>query len=398
MAEMTSNSEIPGEHLEELEPVRHSWERRLFDFGPLLVLVQLNIAGIALIVAAIYQTVHPNPQLISWAISWVYLGVMITLLIESIVFRRFLHKIPMSFQQLWDRGALNRYARREEDREEVDRFFTQFDDHLNHRRRILVGIAFAGLGLYFLVRTGHIPFVLNAWSRDTDLTTKLLITLFNTFVLFIPALIVGYALGLAAWKSTLTGYYVHRFSKQFDLVIQPRHPDKSGGLKPLGDLILAMAMILIVASLALSLLLVLASAIDFVETMIFTRIFLGLVLILSLIAFFLPLASAHQRMLAAKEKLEALLTDIARKIDELERSTQDHFREMDHQDRNRTFEEIDSLTRLYERNTHVPTWPFDRDIFLKFATPQIISLLSLLGIAEQLIQTFRSIIQSIGGG
>jgi hypothetical protein len=120
--------------------------------------------------------------------------------------------------------------------------------------------------------------------------------------------------------------------------------------------------------------------------------------ILSLVTFFLPLINAHNRMLAEKRALQGFLFRISRRVAELERSTRIGLDQMDHKEREQVFAEIDSLTELYQRTTRIPVWPFDRSTLVKFATPQILSLLSLSGMLDPLIGAIQSLISALSGG
>lgn len=380
----------PRERLKNLKPVRGRLDYRLFEYGPILVLAQFNITGFSIILLGLYNKFSPNPHMITWAVvSPIYVGVLIALFAESLVLRNFLRKIPETFKQLWEEGILGESTSDVPVTESFVAFLDDFGNKLNSHQRLWMGLPLAVLGLSFFWITGHLPYTLGTWFGGSGLVVKLLTTVVNAVSLFVPAVGVGYAIGVGAWKSIVTGLYVSRFSKTFDLTIRSSHPDKAGGLRPLGDLILAMAAILIVASLALSGLTVYAGHIAFANTQVFARIFLGLVFVLSLIAFFLPLLNAHERMVAEKRNLQSLLVEISRRIAELERSVQTDLRQMDYNKRQQAFNEIDSLTELYRRTARTPTWPFDRDIFLMFATPQVVSLLSLVGLIDPIISALQ---------
>ncbi len=100
-------------------------------------------------------------------------------------------------------------------------------------------------------------------------------------------------------------------------------------------------------------------------------------------------------MVEERNRLQPFLVRVSKRIAELDRSTRTDLEEMDHKRRNEIFSEIDSLKQLYHRTLRTPTWPFDRDIFLRFLTPQVFSLLSLVGIAEPIVTAIRSLIVSI---
>jgi hypothetical protein len=251
--------------------------------------------------------------------------------------------------------------------------------------------------LIFFWSTKHIPHIFSIWFTGTDLGFKLVVTLVNLFSLFLPAMMTGYAIGVGAWKSIITAVYIRQLCRDFSLRIQPSHPDKAGGLKPLGSLILSLASIMIVASLALSGMVVLANNFSFWQTVFYSKIFLGISIGLSLIIFIWPLISAHERMLAEKDNSNKIMVDITHRISELERLTQNEVRKMDYKKRQEIFSEIDSLKVLYGRLSNVPTWPFDREIILKFSTPQVFSIFSLIGVAQPIIEFIRSMFLIISG-
>jgi hypothetical protein len=393
MDEKTDDNINIQKEITEFQVTRGRVDNFLFTFGPVLVLAQLNITGLALIIETIYLKFSPHPEIISWAIfSPFYGGVLLALLVESLAIRSFLKKIPETFGLLWETDIVKDTHNEEQINLKFWKFINDFENALNSRKRLFSGVLFSILGVYFFWSTGHIPHTISRLSDGTDITTKLVTLVVNTFALFLPAIVVGYVIGISVWKSIITGIYVRRFSNDFDLMIQANHPDEAGGLKPLGDLILSMAAILIIASLVLSGLMIYASYISFSYSETFSRVFLGITFGLSLIAFFLPLASAHNRMVAEKQEMQSLLVKISKRINELEQSTRTNINEMDYKNREEIFEEIDSLSVLYKRTLQVPTWPFDRGIFLKFITPQVFSLLSLVGIAEPIVVAIRSLI------
>lgn len=377
---------------------KNSFDFLLFNYGPILTLAQFNITVLALIFAAVYSYYAKNTQTITWAVaSPVYFGVLFTLALEAVALRNFFKKIPQTLAQIWDEGILEKEGNTEAVAESYKVFLAGFEQKLNSSQRLYVGLPMAVLPLVFFWSTNHIPHVLGVWFSERDLAFKLVVTLVNFFSLFLPAMVIGYAAGVGAWKSIITAVYTQKLCKEFSLRIQPSHPDKAGGLKPLGSLIFSLASIIIVASLALSGMVILANTFSFWQTLFYSKIFLGISIGLSLIIFIWPLLSAHERMLAEKNNLNKIMVDITNRISELERSTQKSIRKMNYKERQEIFSEIDSLKILYGRLSAVSTWPFDREIILKFATPQIFSVLSLIGVAEPIIGAVRSLFFVVTG-
>ena len=64
----------------------------------------------------------------------------------------------------------------------------------------------------------------------------------------------GYLSGLIVWPVFATGYHIYKLSKHFEFVVHPRHPDRCGGLKPLGDFCFSMTMPIIISGIILILL------------------------------------------------------------------------------------------------------------------------------------------------
>jgi hypothetical protein len=89
-----------------------------------------------------------------------------------------------------------------------------------------------------------------------------------------------------------------------------------------------------------------------------------------------------------KIDLLASFTDIGNRIAELEKKTQNV--NLEYKQRDEAFAEIASLSRVYDVIYKCPVWPFDRNILIKFFTPQVISLLSLLGVVQPIIDAISS--------
>lgn len=386
------------QRLKDFRTVQGRLDSFLLNYGPVAVLAQFNLTGIVVILAGLYVERSPNPVMPTWAVvSWVYGGVLLTLFLEALVVRDFLKRIPETLLRLWKSHVIKRDDDDQQVSKEFERFLAGFEQWLNSRHRLWLALPMSVLGLAFFWNTGHIPYVLGKWGEGIDWVAKLVITIVNVGALFVPAVLVGYALGVGIWKSVVTAIHVRYFSRKFDFDIQLNHPDKAGGLKPLGDLILSMATILIVASLALSGVILLADYYAFEITESYTKIFLGAAIVLSVVIFFWPLLIAHQRMVEEKSRLDQLLLEITQRIAELEHVTQSNLRTMNYKKRQEAFSEIDSLTDLYRRVTRMPTWPFDREILLRFATPQALSFLSLIGVAEPIVSAIRSLVLSLAG-
>jgi hypothetical protein len=326
---------------------------------------------------------------------------MLVLILEIYVARDFFDNIPQTFIELNKRNAIKRLKNNKVVSQQFSSFLSDFQQKLNFPIPLILGSLMEGIILFVLQRSSLFPIIF--LPKNYPLSALVI----NFLTVFLPLTMAGYIISIVIWKCFVTGYFVHKFSSIFEVTVQPSHPDKAGGLKPLGDLIFSMALILIVASLALSIL-TFASQINatlyellgnasqqqiqapyyLISTEGLAKISLGLAILLSLIVFFLPLFSAHRRMRAGKITLLASFTEIGNKITELERKTENV--NLDYKERDEAFAEIASLSKVYAVIYKTPVWPFDRDILIKFFTPQVISLLSLLGVVQPIIDAISS--------
>jgi hypothetical protein len=56
----------------------------------------------------------------------------------------------------------------------------------------------------------------------------------------------------AGWSALVTAYFIRRLPQQIDLKVISSHPDQCGGLKPIGDICLQLALIAVIASIVLA--------------------------------------------------------------------------------------------------------------------------------------------------
>ncbi len=385
--------------LENFVVLKSKFDKTLFQYGPIFLLLEMLISILIFLFAS------SNPFGFRYTFPWYelnfYLFAMLVLILEIYVARDFFENIPRTFMELRKRNAMKGLKNNRVVSQRFASFLLDFQQKLNYPVPLILGSIIEVIILFVLQRSSLFPIIF--------LPTKypLSALLINFLTVFLPMTMAGYMISIVIWKCFVTGYVVYKFSNILEITVQPSHPDKAGGLKPLGDLIFSMALILIVASLALSIL-TFASQINailykllitssgqqiqvpyyLISTEGLAKFSLGIAILLSLIVFFLPLFSAHRRMRAGKIILLASFTDIGNKITELEKKTQNV--NLDYKERNEAFAEITSLSKVYEVLYRTPVWPFDRDILIKFFTPQVISLLSLLGVVQPIIDAISS--------
>jgi hypothetical protein len=172
--------------------------------------------------------------------------------------------------------------------------------------------------------------------------------------------LVGWILGLLAWRMVIVGVYVYRLGGRFDLHVQTQHPDGAGGLAPLGEVCFLNALILIVPSIFLGVWRTLIAT----EPSIRARYgyvgdwFSGLLIVtflLAVIAFVVPLYGVHRAMERERIRRQPGLDEISNSMDALAQRIRSAAQLADP----KLVEELEQqhavLNDVYKREAHVPT-------------------------------------------
>lgn len=372
---------------------RNGFDRFIFERGHILLLLSVIFTCSTFLFNG--GNLFSMRDTLRWFDLMIYLFAALVGIVEFYAIRDFFKRIPTTFTELMNRNAITKL----DTDPGVGRRFSTFLDTFEKRLNISVPVFFVpgimAVSIFALITSRLLPL-----PSEADFPIGAIII--NSLTVLVPICLSVYAICVFGWKCLVTGYALHQFSSSFGLSLQPSHPDRTSGLKPIGDLVFSMALILIIASLASSILVVFATPLlqsiykaivqiaphpnlvvpppFMAKTILAANAFLGGVLILSLVVFFIPLISAHQRMQKEKLGMLAEMTLITNRIAELERQSRSI--KAGHTKRNEFLAEIDSLTKTYNILNKTPVWPFDREMLLKFVTPQAASLLSFFGVVE----------------
>lgn len=221
--------------------------------------------------------------------------------------------------------------------------------------------------------------------------------------LYIPLLLMllfplfwGYFMGLGAWPVFVTMKYIKKLTLAYEVNIQPSHPDKCGGLEPLGGFCFAMSLPILIGGLALSIVSVFGLSLYFsgVGNKLYSNFNLNFsfnpivayasILILILFAmplititFFLPLWDIHNVMKKNKRKAQ---DDYASRIMLLEQDIRSQI-DLEGGLKEAT-KSRDKLVIIKETiNPNIigyPVWPFRPNILFTLFSPQIISIAGFL--------------------
>lgn len=311
----------------------------------------------------------------------------ITIFIVAFLSIRLFRKIPYTFKRMWDRNIiLSKHS--EKDMEDKIKFLDKFEKNLNSKVGVICGVICVCIFLWGVAYAPDIrPF-------SGDLLSKidwLYLLAFGMYLLFFGfSLYIG---GMILYRIYVTAKYIRKISQEFDLIVQILHPDKCGGLKPIGDLCLSNSFILIVMGINFAI----AIAISIGRQYLFAYVFGFLIVIaFSILAFIWPVYYVHKKMLKEKiKKLEILDRIVSDQIPVINKPVKMELSEIN------KIKEYEVLQDQYREVEEFETWPFDTSIWRKFITSEIVLIFSwgitgsrLLGEGEQefLRNTLRNLL------
>jgi len=293
---------------------------------------------------------------------------------------RWQSKIPSIFQWLIDDQRI---------RSQIDNTKENYLEYLEAYQNELRSIKKHGLAVSF-------SFLIVLLVINFEDFTMLLSDV-HTFSVLLSFLIWAYLIGLITWHIYVTIKYIRLLSHRFDIIIKFGHPDKCGGLEPLGNFCFTMARPVLILGLMAAVLGIakllesntatisslyirvgLTNIAEFRASIGEGAIVLLFVVILPLLAiiFFVPTWNIHRHMLANRQQAEDVVAELS---SQLEQEIREHVTLNGELDRVKEAESklkiIQSVTQGEQR---YPVWPFRTDVVLKLFAPQL--LISVVGL------------------
>jgi hypothetical protein len=207
-------------------------------------------------------------------------------------------------------------------------------------------------------------------------------------------LLLAFVIGLLLWRMAVAAHKVYQVGDLFDLKLQVDHPDNCGGLRPLGDLCLTNALVLTVPAIFMAAWLTAIPAFGPTRYTYYVTYYHSLLWIdfgLAMVAFVQPLYGVHRAMERARARLQAPLDEVdqriallsSRLLREAGTATAEQLEELRR--------ELAALRGVYDLNSEVPVWPFDRKLLGRFSLAQFIPLLSLTGVGPAFVSTMERV-------
>ena len=298
----------------------------------------------------------PKPNLTITALAAAALG--------AYLMRRMLESVPKTLALLWNRQVLRPLSDGAD--HDLESEYTSFIRWMHDRMNSLAGICAVAVAVLALTSLATFP-------PGNDVPKP---TWYEPGVL--SFLLVAVLIGAVGWRMIVVSAGIRRLGMLFDFRVQPMHPDRSGGLKSLGDICLTNALIITIPAAYV----VVRLAIDpqDPDTHALLLGFVPAVMVLAALVFLRPLWAVHEAMLREVEPLRARLEAIAKEastlgVELLEQSDRLPSAELEERHKRQTL-----LIGVYEQSRHLPTWPFPRTHVYAFLSSQLIPVLGLVGV------------------
>ncbi len=282
---------------------------------------------------------------------------------------------PSIFRWLWDDQRLETKKRLNE--AEFESYMRQYQKALQANTWPLVlGVSLISGVCIFLVVVGDLPQFL---SENYTLGSRLLIYLAYSIGLFWAFIVC-----LVGWAFLVTSAYIGNLTKRFKIKIQPSHPDRCGGLKPLGDYCLRLAIPLIVAGLVCAIISVSSWDKSRAPAQMAT-IALFLLGPFTAITVFVPMWDIHVYMSQQKRMYQ---DEFATQAMELEQTIRSHSSDAGNlKDAETAKQKLEILQAIHPDRFSYPVWPFRfTNTVLAIFSPQILQ--TAIGFILFIYETF----------
>lgn len=220
--------------------------------------------------------------------------------------------------------------------------------------------------------------------------------------------VIGIFMTLVAWRVFVAAWGIRSLGSGFDLTPNWHHPDKSGGLLPIGITGFWIAGILAVPAIYLGTWQILCAGtgvavcgniLRLESRMLHFQELLLVVIAASLVSFVWPLWTIHRVMVKKRDDLHrGELQAVGQKIHEVSRQIIENASLISDRDGDgqKALEEnailqkkLDALQKTYSDLEHLPVWPFNKETVIQLISTQGIPLLGLTGIGSKVVDILK---------
>ncbi|MBD3196536.1 MAG: hypothetical protein GF317_15860 [Candidatus Lokiarchaeota archaeon] len=268
-------------------------------------------------------------------------------------------------------------------------YLSRLDYWLNNKFRILPGmIASTIVFSYYIIRTGGFE----KFISNINISMHFI----DRGLYFLPSVFYSYFVGLVVWKLIIISRFVSFIPNKFCVNVKFGHPDRAGGLLPIGKICIKMIYITLVPTI-LSLFILVGPVMKIImdiptplanSTLLF--IFSPLILfsgITGSIIALVPLIKYHKVMENQKIKFFEYLNIISQRIIELKMNLEESDVTLK-KNAGDIIKEIVTLQEFYNSHDRINTWPLNRKILIGIWTTQTILWGQVVGLYKLAIQYF----------
>jgi hypothetical protein len=287
-----------------------------------------------------------------------------------ILINQFLKSVPPTFADLWRNQILKSKTRLETPVNEYNRQLKEVEMKINSKKSYIFA------ALYILISSVIIFFDLYRGPVEESpiiMYSDIRFYFWSGIASHLAYALLYFVLVIILYKSILLIYFLRKLHKTFDFQVNPLHPDKSGGLKPLGDFCIAINYILFIFFLAI------IAFYAFPQSEELNSVFyfgLPSYIFFATFLFVYPLWPVHDSM---KEQKYEILGKLKEKLGPEYWEPLDNLAEKDMYESLQT-SGILKPERIYEIADIMRVWPFDVSGLLLFLAAASIPVLSVIAI------------------
>lgn len=217
--------------------------------------------------------------------------------------------------------------------------------------------------------------------------------LWKAAILRTPILLVGavvepliaFMLGLMAWRMVTIGWKISRLARIYRINLLVIHPDRCGGLAPIGNLCLLNALIIAVAGIHIGAWSLLEPGYRFG----------GLIVVplgLSIFAFFIPMITVHTAMEKDKRAIQIQLDELSHRIHHEDRRLLEAGDYIPPARGEEWLAQVEMMYKLFDQHRSIPTWPVNWSIFGKFLIAEAVPVLSFVGLPKPILDIIQGLL------
>jgi len=287
-----------------------------------------------------------------------------------ILINQFLKSVPGTFADLWRNQVLKSKTKLEVPVNEYNRQLREVEVKINSKKSYIFAAAYVLISCVIIfVDLFRVPVKESPIIMYNDIR----VYFWSGITSHLAYALLYFVLVIILYKSILLIYFLRKLHKTFDFQVNPLHPDKSGGLKPLGDFCIAINYILFIFFLAI------IAFYAFPQSEELNSVFyfgLPSYIFFATFLFVYPLWPVHDSM---KEQKYEILGKLKEKLGPEYWEPLENLAEKDMYESLQT-SGILKPERIYEIADIMRVWPFDVSGLLLFLAAASIPVLSVIAI------------------